>query len=58
MAEVSIDITGEDGDEFVVENPHGFDKLVKGYGLNIEMSDEQAFQLFRALRGYYEDDDA
>lgn len=56
--DITIDINGVDGEEFVVENPQGFDKLVRGYGLNIEMSDEQAFQLFRALRGYYEDDHA
>ena len=58
MAEVSIDITGEDGDDFVVENPHGFDLLVRGYGLNIEKSPEQGEQLWRALRCFYEDDDA
>lgn len=56
--DITIDINGVDGEEFVVENPQAFDKLVRGYGLNIEMSDEQAFQLFRALRSYYEDDDA
>ena len=58
MPDVTIDISGEDGEAFVVENPQGFDKLIRGYGLNIEMNDDQAEQLFMALRGYYEDDDA
>lgn len=55
MAEVSIDIMGDD-DEFVVENPHGFDKRLTGCGLVIDMTHEQAESVFRALRPFFEDE--
>ncbi len=54
MAEVHIDITGEDG-ELAVVNPLGFDLQITGCGLCIDMTHEQAAALYAQLGQFFGD---
>lgn len=54
MADVAIDITGEDGD-IGIENPMGFDLRITGCGLSIDLTHEQAQTLYAALRPLFDD---
>lgn len=56
MAEITIDVTDQEG-SFSVENTAGFDLMIVGFGLRIELTDEQAEQLLFALTPYFRDGD-
>lgn len=56
MTEINIDISGDDG-EFEVRNPHGFDLQIYGYGLYLDLTFEQANELYVKLKKYLDDED-
>ncbi|WP_285301953.1 hypothetical protein [Stenotrophomonas maltophilia group sp. Smal13] len=55
MADVHIDISGEDG-ELSVVNPIAFDMQIAGCGLCIDMTHEQAAELYAQLGQFFGDD--
>lgn len=52
MAEVAIDITGEEGAPSVV-NIHGFELLLTGCGISIDMTHEQAQAIYLGLAEFF-----
>lgn len=54
MADIEIDLTADEG-EFSVTNAHVFDIRLNFPGLQIDLSPEQAEQVFNGLRPFYED---
>jgi len=55
MAEVMIDISGEDG-ELSVQNPMGFDLQINGCGLCIDLTHEQGAVLYAQLGEFFAGD--
>ncbi|HGM6931484.1 TPA: hypothetical protein ACKQDF_000954 [Stenotrophomonas maltophilia] len=52
MAEVAIDITGEEG-QMTIENTIAFDLQLTGCGLCIDMTHEQGEAIYRALAVFF-----
>ncbi|HFL2038680.1 TPA: hypothetical protein ACG4N3_000536 [Stenotrophomonas maltophilia] len=57
MAEVAIDITGEEG-QFTIENTVAFDLQLVGCGLCIDMTHEQGQSIYLALAVFFGPEEA
>ncbi|HEL5401696.1 hypothetical protein IMCGPPIG_01873 [Stenotrophomonas maltophilia] len=52
MAEVAIDITGEEG-QLTIENTVAFDLQLSGCGLCIDMTHDQGHAIYLALAAFF-----
>lgn len=56
MAEITIDVSEDDGDSVAVINERGFNLTIQISGLSIEISNEQAEVIYRELKPWFEEE--